>query len=123
MSSIGGEGEINMADQTLEVNTAVEDHVEKSEPGEPEVSVLETDNEPDGSHDRYSPEDTHSAAGGSSWSAPILSLARKATETISSGMNYAAAPRKPSRDFSIGSPSEKEAESDLNSTSEKCPGR
>ncbi|KAM4733004.1 RUN and FYVE domain-containing protein 1 [Anableps anableps] len=110
-----------MADQTLEVNTAVEDHAEKPEPGEPEVSGPATEEEPDCSHGRDSPENAHPAAAESSWSAPILSLARKATETISSGMSYAAAPRKPSQDSAVGSPSEKGAESDLSSTSEKLP--
>ncbi|XP_027864532.1 RUN and FYVE domain-containing protein 1 [Xiphophorus couchianus] len=110
-----------MADQTLEVNTAVEDHVEKPEPGEQEVSGLATDDEPTGSQCRDPPENTHPAAAENSWSAPILSLARKATETISSGMSYAAAPRKASQDSAVVSASEKEAENDLNSTAEKLP--
>ncbi|XP_008418168.1 RUN and FYVE domain-containing protein 1 [Poecilia reticulata] len=110
-----------MADQTLEVNTAVEDHVEKPEPGEQGVSGPATKDEPTGGQCWDPPEDTHPVAAESGWSAPILSLARKATETISSGMSYAAAPRKASQDSAVASASEKEAENDLNSTSEKLP--
>ncbi|XP_014827056.1 PREDICTED: RUN and FYVE domain-containing protein 1-like [Poecilia mexicana] len=110
-----------MADQTLEVNTAVEDHVEKPEPGEQGVSGPTTNDEPTGGECRDPPEGIHPVAAGGSWSAPILSLARKATETISSGMSYAAAPRKASQDSAVASASEKEAENDLNSTSEKLP--
>lgn len=112
-----------MADQTLEVNTAVEDHVEKPDPGEQEVSGPATDDEPTGTQCRDPPENTHPAAAESGWSAPILSLARKATETISSGMSYAAAPRKASQDSAVASAGEKEAENDLNSTAEKLPGK
>ncbi|XP_043983224.1 RUN and FYVE domain-containing protein 1 [Gambusia affinis] len=110
-----------MADQTLEVNTAVEDHVEKPDPGEQEVSGPATDDEPTGTQCRDPPENTHPAAAESGWSAPILSLARKATETISSGMSYAAAPRKASQDSAVASAGEKETENDLNSTAEKLP--
>ncbi|XP_054890723.1 RUN and FYVE domain-containing protein 1 [Poeciliopsis prolifica] len=110
-----------MADQTLEVNTAAEGRVENSEPGEQEVSGPATDDEPAGSQCRDPAENTQPAAAESSWSAPILSLARKATETISSGMSYAAAPRKASQDSAVASASEKEAENDLNGTSEKLP--
>uniref|UniRef100_A0A668ASU0 RUN and FYVE domain containing 1 n=1 Tax=Myripristis murdjan TaxID=586833 RepID=A0A668ASU0_9TELE len=48
----------------------------------------------------------------SSWSAPILSLARKATETISSGVSYGAALRHPSTGSTASSPTEKEPEND-----------
>ncbi|XP_047209696.1 RUN and FYVE domain-containing protein 1 [Girardinichthys multiradiatus] len=107
-----------MADQTLEVNTAVEDHVEKPEPEESDVSGPATEDEPDGGECRDSPKRSHPAAAESSWSAPILSLARKATETISSGMSYAAAPRKASQDSAVGSSSDTEAVNHLNSSSE-----
>ncbi|KAK5611818.1 hypothetical protein CRENBAI_009520 [Crenichthys baileyi] len=107
-----------MADQTLEVNTAVEDHVEKPEPEESDVSGPATEDEPDGGQCRDSPKKSHPAAAESSWSAPILSLARKATETISSGMSYAAAPRKASQDSAVASSSYKEAGNHLNSSSE-----
>ncbi|KAM4585989.1 RUN and FYVE domain-containing protein 1 [Fundulus diaphanus] len=110
-----------MADQTLEVNTAVEDRVEKTEPEEPEVSGPATDDEPDPSQGRDSPEKSHPAAAESSWSAPLLSLARKATETISSGMSYATAPRKASQDSAAGSPNEKEGGNDPSGSSEKLP--
>uniref|UniRef100_A0A3Q2QF11 RUN and FYVE domain containing 1 n=1 Tax=Fundulus heteroclitus TaxID=8078 RepID=A0A3Q2QF11_FUNHE len=110
-----------MADQTLEVNTAVEDRVENPEPEEPEVSGPATDDEPDPSQGRDSPETSHPAAAESSWSAPLLSLARKATETISSGMSYATAPRKASQDSAAGSPNEKEGGNEPGGSSEKLP--
>ncbi|XP_035982861.1 RUN and FYVE domain-containing protein 1 isoform X2 [Fundulus heteroclitus] len=110
-----------MADQTLEVNTAVEDRVENPEPEEPEVSGPATDDEPDPSQGRDPPETSHPAAAEGSWSAPLLSLARKATETISSGMSYATAPRKASQDSAAGSPNEKEGGNEPGGSSEKLP--
>ncbi|XP_038140528.1 RUN and FYVE domain-containing protein 1 [Cyprinodon tularosa] len=110
-----------MADQTLEVNTAVKDHVEKTENEEPEVSSLPTNEEPCDRQGRDSPEEPHPAAAESNWSAPILSLARKATETISIGMSFAAAPRKASQDSAVSSPGEKEAENNRRSFSETLP--
>ncbi|XP_015232772.1 PREDICTED: RUN and FYVE domain-containing protein 1-like [Cyprinodon variegatus] len=110
-----------MADQTLEVNTAVKDHVEKTEHEEPEVSSLPTNEEPCDRQGRDSPEEPHPAAAESNWSAPILSLARKATETISIGMSFAAAPRKASQDSAVSSPGEKEAENNRRSFSETLP--
>ncbi|XP_008291426.1 RUN and FYVE domain-containing protein 1 isoform X2 [Stegastes partitus] len=110
-----------MADEAGEVNTAVEGLEEKQQQDEPEVLGPATDGEPEGS-DRQDSTETEApaaaAAAESSWSAPILSLARKATETISSGMSYAAAPRKTS---TASTPTEKEPENDLNSTSKKLP--
>uniref|UniRef100_A0A672IHB5 RUN and FYVE domain containing 1 n=1 Tax=Salarias fasciatus TaxID=181472 RepID=A0A672IHB5_SALFA len=80
-----------MADEAGEVNTAVEDLEEKQEEDEAEESGAAEEREPDG------PERSEESGSAHSWSAPILSLARKATETISSGMSYAAAPRKSSQ--------------------------
>lgn len=105
-----------MADQTLEINTTAEDPVAKQQVDEAEVSGPAAQGEPDGGCDvRNSPEKSSPAAD-SSWSAPILSLARKATETISGGMSYAAAPRKPS----LGS--ELEPENNLTNTPKKFTG-
>uniref|UniRef100_A0A668AAP6 RUN and FYVE domain containing 1 n=1 Tax=Myripristis murdjan TaxID=586833 RepID=A0A668AAP6_9TELE len=80
-----------MADEAGETNTAVEDG-EAKQAEEPEVLGDATDSEAsgDGRGQKEKP------VAESSWSAPILSLARKATETISSGVSYGAALRHPS---------------------------
>lgn len=57
------------------------------------------------------------------WTAPLLSLARKATETISSGMSYASAPRLPSQGSAGNSPTEKEPENGLLGTGKRLPGK
>ncbi|KAA8589102.1 hypothetical protein FQN60_010447 [Etheostoma spectabile] len=106
-----------MADEAGEVNTAVEDGEAKQQLCEPEVSEAE----PDGGHGQERTEKPAPAASESSWSAPILSLARKATETISSGVSYAAAPRNPSQGSAASSPTERESENHLNNTSKKLP--
>ncbi|TNN38009.1 RUN and FYVE domain-containing protein 1 [Liparis tanakae] len=80
-----------MADEAAEVNTAVEEETLQPR-DEPEAPEPATGDESGGGAARDRPEPP---AAGSSWSAPILSLARKATETISSGVSYAAQ-RRPS---------------------------
>lgn len=105
-----------MADETLEVNTAVEDLVVKQQVDEAEVSGPATHSESDGRNNEWDSAEKSSPAAENSWSAPILSLARKATETISSGMSYAAAPRKASQG------SEQEPENDLNNSPKKFAG-
>ncbi|XP_017282174.1 RUN and FYVE domain-containing protein 1 [Kryptolebias marmoratus] len=103
-----------MADQPLEVNTAAEELVDEQRADEAEVSGPAAQDEPGGgSNGRGSAGTSSPAAAENSWSAPILSLARKATETISSGMSYAAAPRKPSQG------SKQEPENGLNNTPRK----
>lgn len=108
-----------MADEAGEVNTAVENNEAGELQDESEVSKGETDGEFGGSDGPDGTEKSAPAAAENSWSAPLLSLARKATETISSGVSYAAAPRNPSQGFSC----EREPENDLNNTSKKLPGR
>ncbi|XP_061580985.1 RUN and FYVE domain-containing protein 1 [Cololabis saira] len=61
------------------------------------------------------------AAAENSWSGPILSLARRATETISGGMSLAAAPRKPSLGGAASPLAEKEPENELSSSGKKLP--
>lgn len=112
-----------MADEAGEVNTAVEDGEAQQEPNEPEVSEAATDGEFSGSDGADRTEKSAPAAAENSWSAPLLSLARKATETISSGVSYAAAQRNPSQGSAASSPTEREPENDLNSTAKKLPGR
>uniref|UniRef100_A0A3Q3H089 RUN and FYVE domain containing 1 n=1 Tax=Labrus bergylta TaxID=56723 RepID=A0A3Q3H089_9LABR len=86
-----------MADESGEVNTAVEDEEAKQQQDEAKVSDVATDEESVGSNDEDTPERSAQAAAENSWSAPILSLARRATETISSGVSYAAAHRNASQ--------------------------
>ncbi|KAI4818759.1 hypothetical protein KUCAC02_004061 [Chaenocephalus aceratus] len=105
-----------MADEAGEVNTAVEDGEAEQQLHEPEVSEAAPDLESGGSEEPERPEKASPVAAESSWSAPILSLARKATETISSGVSYAAAPRNPS---AASARTERESENDLNNTSKK----
>lgn len=113
-----------MADETGEVNTAVTDCEEKQEQDDTKVSPPATNGEPDGSSGQDWTEKCAPAAGEENrWSAPLLSLARKATETISSGMSYSAVPRKPSQGSAASSPTENEPESDLISSGKKLPGR
>lgn len=116
-------GGTNMADEAGEVNTAVEDGEAELHQDEPEVSEPDIVGDAGGSHEPEPPEKTPQPPAESSWSAPLLSLARKATETISSGVSYAAAPRNPSQGSAASSPAEREPENDLNSTSKKLPGR
>ncbi|XP_060904674.1 RUN and FYVE domain-containing protein 1 [Labrus mixtus] len=110
-----------MADESGEVNTAVEDEEAKQQQDETKVSDVATDEESVGSNDEDTPERSAQAAAENSWSAPILSLARRATETISSGVSYAAAHRNASQGSAASSPTEREPEHDVNNTSEKLP--
>lgn len=112
-----------MADETGEVNTAVEDSETKPQLDNPEVSQATTDGESGSGDGHGRTEKSAPAATDNSWSAPILSLARKATETISSGVSYAAASRNPSQGSAVSSPTEKEPENGLNKTSKKLPGK
>ncbi|TKS72577.1 RUN and FYVE domain-containing protein 1 [Collichthys lucidus] len=111
-----------MADEAGEVNTAVEDGDAQEPLNGTEVPDAVADGE---SGDSDWPDPTEklapAAAAENSWSAPLLSLARKATETISSGVSYAAAPRHPSQGAAASSPTERQPENDLNSTSTKLP--
>lgn len=110
-----------MADEAGEVNTLVQD----GEAGEPrdelQVSKAEVDAE-FGSSDGPERTERSSPATENSWSAPLLSLARKATETISSGVSYAGGLRNPSQGSTASSPTEIEPENNLNSTAKKLPG-
>ncbi|XP_030594611.1 RUN and FYVE domain-containing protein 1 [Archocentrus centrarchus] len=111
-----------MADEAGEVNTAVTDGEEKQEQDDAKVSEPATNGEPDGSSGQdWTETSAPAVAEENRWSAPLLSLARKATETISSGMSYAAVPRKSSLGSTASSPTENEPESDLSITGKKLP--
>ncbi|XP_068440798.1 RUN and FYVE domain-containing protein 1 isoform X2 [Clinocottus analis] len=116
-----------MADEAGEVNTAVEESKETQQFDEPEVSETAPDGEygDSGGRDRTEtpppPPPAASAPAESSWSAPIMSLARKATETISSGVSYAAAQSRPSLGSAASAPAERESGPDLNNASKTLP--
>lgn len=111
-----------MADEAGEVNTAVTERDEKQEQDEPKVLGPATNGEPDGGSEQdWTERQAPQLAEENSWSAPLLSLARKATETISSGISYAAIQRKPSQGSAASSPTENEAESDLSNSAKKLP--
>ncbi|XP_076148689.1 RUN and FYVE domain-containing protein 1 isoform X2 [Alosa pseudoharengus] len=75
-----------MAEEAKETNSVEKNSDAKDE--EPDASELIQDNKENCNDE----EQTHRQAAESTWSAPILSLARKASETISSGVNtYGAA--------------------------------
>ncbi|XP_042181901.1 RUN and FYVE domain-containing protein 1 isoform X2 [Oncorhynchus tshawytscha] len=79
-----------MADGVSETNTAAEESDAKEE--DPKVLEVLPDSHPVGvSSDEQTSKDKPATE--SNWSTPILSLARKATETISSGVSYGAALR------------------------------
>ncbi|XP_061783850.1 RUN and FYVE domain-containing protein 1 [Nerophis lumbriciformis] len=107
-----------MADDLGEVNTAADDGETQPEQDDSELFNTET-HEYDCDDNGLDYADKPLVE--SSWSAPLLSLARKATETISSGVSYASA-RGNSAHGSAASPTaEKEPESELNSTGKKLP--
>lgn len=102
-----------MADEAEEVNTAADDGDAALPLQETEVSEAETNGE-FRSSDWPDPGSKPSPASAEhSWSAPLLSLARKATETISSGVSYATTPRNPAQGSAASSPTTALCENDL----------
>lgn len=111
-----------MADAAEEVNTLTGDGDIVQQLQETEVSEAEQNKE-FGSSDRPDPGDKPTPASTEhSWSAPLLSLARKATETISSGVSYAAIPRNPTQGSAASSSTNTLSENDLNVTSNQPGG-
>ncbi|XP_004073432.2 RUN and FYVE domain-containing protein 1 [Oryzias latipes] len=107
-----------MADLAGNVNTACDDGVE-NQGEEPTVLDSEAFEELSDRAEQDAAGKSPSVAAENSWSAPIFSLARKASETISHGMSYAAAPRKLSHGSSASSSNEKESENDTSGSSKK----
>ncbi|XP_068181232.1 RUN and FYVE domain-containing protein 1 [Antennarius striatus] len=107
-----------MADEKEDVNT----DVEESETGEllQESEVLEPPLD-EGPNRGNGSDGTERSAAEHSWSAPLLSFARKATETISSGVSYAAAQRNPSQGSAASSPTDQEPRSYQNNASSILP--
>uniref|UniRef100_A0A8C7YQE2 RUN and FYVE domain containing 1 n=1 Tax=Oryzias sinensis TaxID=183150 RepID=A0A8C7YQE2_9TELE len=119
LSEKGGGG-TNMADLAGNVNTACDDAVE-NQGEEPTVLDSEAFEELSDRAEQDAAGISPSVAAENSWSAPIFSLARKASETISHGMSYAAAPRKLSHGSSASSSNEKESENDTSGSSKILP--
>lgn len=113
-----------MADEAEEVNTVADDGGAGEQTNESEASTdesrgnLECHDVPDRT-EKFSA----TAAAENSWSAPLLSLARKATETISSGVNYASSQRNSSQGSAVSSPTENEPENDVGNFSKRLPGQ
>ncbi|CAL8236444.1 unnamed protein product [Arctogadus glacialis] len=95
-----------MADEAAEINTALED----GEAKQTEHEVLEVSTHSKEPTDKQVQNDEPIAE--STWTAPIFSLARKATETISSGVSYGASLRNSTSLSSISSTTEKPPEND-----------
>lgn len=112
-----------MADEAEEVNTVTEDGEAGEQKNESESSTDETQGDLE-CHDVPDRTDMFptTAPAENSWSAPLLSLARKATETISSGVNYAASQRNPSQGSAVSIPTENEPENDVGNFSKRLPG-
>lgn len=111
-----------MADEAEEVNTPAEDGVTVQQLQETKVSKAEKNEEFESSDRPDRGEKPSPAPTEHSWSAPLLSLARKATETISSGVSYAAAPRNPTQGSAASSPTNTLSQNDLNYTSNQPGG-
>lgn len=107
------------------VNTAVEHNESKLVENHHEVSQDSVDAEgaDGGSHDAE-PESTASTpAAESSWSAPLLSLARKATESISGGVMSSVVPKSDGQwsGSAASSPTDKQSPNEVISTARKLP--
>ncbi|KAG7267472.1 hypothetical protein CRUP_007962 [Coryphaenoides rupestris] len=78
-----------MADEAAEINTAAQDGEEKRAEREVwEVSAHRKDVDDDDIDERVRHDADDGAVAESTWTAPILSLARKATETIGYGASF-----------------------------------
>ncbi|XP_061690642.1 RUN and FYVE domain-containing protein 1 [Syngnathoides biaculeatus] len=107
-----------MAGELGKVNTAGEDGEANQEQEVAKLLKTETEDSVCDSNALGRPE---RSASESSWSAPLLSLARKATETLTSGVSYAPVPRNSGHDSAESSAAEKEPETELNSAGKKLP--
>lgn len=111
-----------MADEAEEVNTAAEEGDTGQQLQGTEVSEAETNSRFCSGDGPEPGEKPPPASTEHSWSAPLLSFARKATETISSGVSYAATPRNPAQGAAANSPSNALPENELNCTSHQPGG-
>lgn len=111
-----------MADEVRETNPVAEKSDVKEEP---KVVEVLPDSHPVGiSSDEEAPIDKPVTE--SNWSTPILSLARKATETISSGVSYGAALRNATSSGSAASsptsPNKQNSTENNTNTNQYLPG-
>lgn len=111
-----------MADEAEEVNTPAEDGNTGQQLQGTEVSETEKNSQFCSGEGPDPGEKPPPASAEHFWSAPLLSFARKATETISSGVSYAATPRNPAQGAAASSPSNTLPENDLNCTSNQPGG-
>lgn len=111
-----------MADEAEEVNTPAEDGNTGQQVQGTEVSEAEKNSQFCSSDGPDPGEKPAPASTEHSWSAPLLSFARKATETISSGVSYAATPRNPAQGAAASSPTNTLPENDINYTSHQPGG-
>ncbi|XP_061757936.1 RUN and FYVE domain-containing protein 1 [Nerophis ophidion] len=107
-----------MADDLGEVNTAAD--FDETQPEQDDSELLNSETH-EYDRDNNGIEYADKPLVESGWSAPLLSLARKATETISSGVSYASARRNSAHGSATSPTAEKEPESGLNSTGKKLP--
>ncbi|KAM9834714.1 RUN and FYVE domain-containing protein 1 isoform X1 [Syngnathus typhle] len=103
-----------MADELGEVNTNAEDGDMQQEQEVAKLSNTEID---DNACDNNALGPAERSPSESSWSAPLLSLARKATETLSSGVSYAST-RRNSTENTVA---QKDPETDSTYTGKKLP--
>ncbi|XP_072293903.1 RUN and FYVE domain-containing protein 1 [Eucyclogobius newberryi] len=108
-----------MADDTEEVNTAVEES--KQESNNLDVSRDAADGEAVAGDSPAEPEDTASVPGQSVWSAPLLSLARKATESLSGGGVISSVALKNSAQGSAVSSPDNQSLNDVINAARKLP--
>ncbi|XP_051930299.1 RUN and FYVE domain-containing protein 1 [Hippocampus zosterae] len=101
-----------MADELAGVNTTAEDG-----DGKQELAQLSNTDTASNACDNHTLDRDERSPSDSSWSAPLLSLARKATETLSSGVSYASGRMNSAEDPEP----EKELEIDLTRTGKKLP--
>lgn len=111
-----------MADEVRETNPVAEKSDVKEEP---KVVEVLPDSHPVGvSSDEETSKDKPATE--SNWSTPILSLARKATETISSGVSYGAALRNATSSGSAASsptsPNKQNSTENNTNTNQYLPG-
>ncbi|CAL9706918.1 unnamed protein product [Knipowitschia caucasica] len=113
--------EVNTLDTSDTLNTTVESNESKQETNHLQVSPDASDGDAAGGSCPVEDEDTSLNAAQSDWSAPLLSLARKATESISGGVISAAAALPRRNSSGQGSVSDHQSPQELLNTVRKLP--
>ncbi|XP_077464955.1 RUN and FYVE domain-containing protein 1 [Stigmatopora argus] len=107
-----------MADDLGEVNTAV---IEDPTKHELEVSKLSNEEPDKNACNNNALGRTERSSSESSWSGSLLSLARKATGTLSSGVSYASTRRNSAHSSAENLTDDKEPQTEINRTGKKLP--